>query len=151
MYVSQHIILGAIFAIVLFLIYPSLGLIPVSIIFISSVLIDVDHYVYYGLKEKDWNLKRIYKRCMDRTHRFRSLPREKRNKTFCGIFFLHGIEILMLVFLFSFIWNPYFFYIFIGLSFHLLLDIVDGAVYIDRIDKVSVLWDWRKFRGFNNI
>ena len=57
MYVKYHVLLGAIFTFLIWLIWPQVGITGVVLIFLSSFLIDVDHYVFYALGNHDWNLK----------------------------------------------------------------------------------------------
>lgn len=145
MYPKQHIILGAIFSGILFFLFPQIGLIGFSLIFLSSILIDVDHYLYYVYKKKDWNLKKAHKWFLDHEEKFHYLSRKKRGSFYGGLCFLHGIEILLILLLLSII-SKYFFFIFIGLAFHLLLDIVDQTKCHDRIDKLSIIHDFLKFK-----
>lgn len=146
MYPKQHIIFGIVFSLLLFIIYPQINLIGLSLLFFSSVLIDVDHYTYYVYKKKDWSLRRAYKWFMSNEKKFLSLPRKLRNNYYGGFFFLHGVEMLFILILLTMFVSKYFFFIFIGIFFHLLLDIVDEPRYKDRIDKVSVIHDFLKFK-----
>ncbi len=146
MYPKQHIILGAIFSLFLWIIYPQINLIGLSLLFFSSVLIDMDHYLYYFYKKKDWNLRRAYKWFMDNEKKFLSFPRKLRNNYYGGFFFLHGIETLFFLIILTTLISKFFFFIFIGISFHLLLDIVDETKSQDRIDKSSVIYDYLKFK-----
>ncbi len=73
------------------------------------------------------------------------LSRNKRADFYNAFSFLHGIEIL-LIFLVLSIFSKYFFFIFIGFAFHLLLDVVDQTTCHDRIDKFSLIWDFLKFK-----
>ncbi len=52
MHVHHHVILGFIFSLILF---PLVGFFSL-IIFISSFMIDIDHYFYYIIKKNDLNL-----------------------------------------------------------------------------------------------
>ncbi|MFQ5531781.1 MAG: hypothetical protein ACE5ES_04160, partial [Candidatus Nanoarchaeia archaeon] len=52
---KTHIILGFIFSVLIFFLFPQMGLIGASLIFFSSFLIDFDHYLYYLFKKKDPN------------------------------------------------------------------------------------------------
>ena len=56
---KTHILLGLIFSL---LIYFSLELtiIQASLVFLSSFLIDFDHYLWYVFKKKDFSLKNAY-------------------------------------------------------------------------------------------
>ena len=60
MYPTQHLLLGIIFSLVLLFLFPQIGFLGASIIILSTVLIDVDHYVYYVYKKKDLSLKNSY-------------------------------------------------------------------------------------------
>lgn len=151
MYPKQHIFFGITFSLLLLIIYPQISLIGFFLLFFSSVLIDVDHYLYYLLKKKDWSLRRAYKWFMSNEKKFLSLPRKLRNNYHGGFFFLHGVEVLFILILLTMFVSKYFFFIFIGIFFHLLLDIVDETKYKDRIDKFSVLYDFFKFKKLRNI
>jgi hypothetical protein len=142
---KQHFLFGAIFAGVLLLLFPRIGLIGFFLILASSVLIDVDHYLYYVYKKRDLSLKNAHNWFIRRLKKFLLLSREKRNKFYTGIFFLHGVEVLIILFFLSFILK-YFLYILIGFAFHIILDLVFQTIYIDRIHKVSVIYDYFKFR-----
>jgi len=145
MYVYQHIIFGILFSLVCFLLFPQIGLTGLSLIFLSTVLIDVDHYLYYLKKKKDLGLKNSYNWFTKNTNKFLSLPTKQRDKFYVGFCFLHGIEILAILLLLT-IFSKYFFFIFIGFSFHLLLDITYDTTSIRRIDRFSVAYDFLKFK-----
>ncbi len=145
MYPKQHIIFGIIFSASLFFLFPQIGLIGFFIVFLSSFLIDVDHYLYSVYKKKDLSLKNAYNWFTKNKKIFLSLPRKQRNGFYRGFYFLHGIEVLIILFLFSF-FSKYFFFIFIGVAFHLLLDSVDQTIDWDRIDKFSLIYDFIKFK-----
>jgi hypothetical protein len=149
MFPSQHILLGFFFSILLFIIFPGITLVGISIVFLSSFLIDVDHYIYYSYKNKDYSLKNAYNWFIDKRGRFFSLSREQRNHIYSGFFFLHGVEILIVLILFYFLFSNYFLFIFIGFAFHLLFDFVDQTLYWDRIDKFSLIYDFFKFRKYH--
>ena len=142
---SKHFIFGLIFAGFLYLIFPKIGLIGFLIILSSTVLIDVDHYLYYVYKKKDLSLKNAYKWFIKKRKKFLCLPKNQRNKFYRGFYFLHGIEVLIILFFLIF-FSKYFFFIFIGFAFHLLLDSVDQTIYWDRIDKFSLVYDFFKFK-----
>lgn len=145
MYPSQHLIFGTIFAILVFAIFPQIGFLNFFLIIASTVLIDVDHYLAYAVKKKDWNLKNSYKWFMENTKKFHSFPREKRNKVYGAWCFLHGIEILILLFLFHFV-SKIFLFILVGFGFHLILDYLHNSLRMDRIDKFSTIYDYFKFK-----
>jgi len=56
---KYHIIYGFVFTLVLSLFF-GIGLLEFILIFTASVLIDVDHYLFYIWKKKDFSLSRAY-------------------------------------------------------------------------------------------
>ena len=117
-----HIILGAIFSIIVFSIFPSIGLTGAVLIFLSSVLIDVDHYLYYAVKNNNWSLFDSYKW-------YKARP--KHHKPMFHL--LHTIEFIFLLSLFILIFKPFFF-ILIGILVHSYLDISD-MIYFKALDN----------------
>lgn len=145
MYPKHHIIFGFIFSVILFLLFPQIEWVGFLLIFSSSILIDVDHYLYYVYKKKDLNLINAHKWFIEHEKKFFFLSRKERADFYSAFSFLHGIEILLFLLLLS-IFSKYFFFIFIGFAFHLLLDIVDQTTCHDRIDKFSLISDFLKFK-----
>ncbi|MBU4070195.1 MAG: hypothetical protein KJ646_04395 [Nanoarchaeota archaeon] len=145
MYPTQHLILGAIFSLLLLFLFPQIGFLGASIIILSTVLIDVDHYVYYTFKKKDLSLKNSYNWFIRKVTTFNNLPRKQRNKFYIAFCCLHGLEVLLILLIFSTMFQ-YFFFIFIGFSFHLLLDLVSETRHRDRIDRISLIYDFFKFK-----
>jgi len=142
---SKHFIFGLIFAAFLYFIFPQVGLIEFSIIIFSTVLIDVDHYLYYVYKTKNFSLRNASRWFMKRRRKSFSLSWKKRNDLKTDFFFLHGVEVLFLLILLSFI-HKYFLFVFVGFAFHLLLDSIDQTTYWNRISKVSLINDYLKFK-----
>ena len=107
---KAHIFYGAIFSIILYLI----GLSPFNsiLIFLSSFLIDFDHYLWYVLKKKDFNLKKA----------FYFLKEMEKKKPMMMVF--HTFEFILLILILSFFFNPFLF-ILMGMLFHSLLDLID--------------------------
>ncbi len=145
MHPPQHLFLGMIFSLGLLFLFPQIGLIGFLIVLVSSVLIDIDHYLYYIYKKKDLSLKNAYRWFIKNEKKFLSLPRKQRNKFYGGFYFLHGIEIIIILFFLG-LFSKYFLFIFVGFSFHLLLDISYGIKYHDKIDKFSLVYDFIKFK-----
>ncbi len=137
----QHLLLGILFAGFLFLIYPSIGLIGFVLILASTFLIDVDHYLYYVYKKREFNFFKARKWFIENLKQTQLLPREERNNIDTGISFLHGIEILTLLIFLGYFISNYFFFVFLGFGFHLLLDIVYGLTLFDKMIKVSLIKD----------
>jgi len=141
---KSHAILGAIFSSILIHFFH-FSLIAGGIIFLSSVLIDVDHYLYYVYKKKDWSLKRAYGWFIKMKNILAKIDKEKRKNYFSGFSILHGIEILAVLLFLGFFLSTYFYYILIGFSFHLFLDIIYGRLFIGRIERLSLVYDFIKY------
>ena len=148
---KKHFLFGTLFAIVLALIFPMLGVIPFLIIVASTFLIDVDHYLYYVYESKDVNPKRAIKWFMDKRAKFRKLSSNEKKKVYTCFRFLHGLEwVILFVFLGIFVSN-YFIFVFVGISFHLILDYIEEAINDERMDKVSIIWDWFKYKKLKKL
>lgn len=98
----------------------------VLLFFLSSFLIDVDHYFYYILEKKNFSLKKAYNWCLIKRARLRALPREERKKHTKFFFIFHGIESLILLAFLSFIFYPLFF-IFLGVLVHMIEDVFEAT------------------------
>ena len=112
---KTHFILGLIFAGILFFLFK-ITFFDSFLILFSSVFIDVDHYVLYGIRKKDWNLNHSYKWHKD----LDSLPKESL-KPYMHL--LHSVEFLVFIGILSFYFNLFLF-IFLGLIFHSTLDLI---------------------------
>lgn len=137
---QYHFLLGIILITVLYLIIPSIGVLNLSLIFLSSVLIDVDHYFYYIFKKGDKSLIHAYKWYTETRRKVRHLKRKERKKISFGFHFLHGTELLVLTyFLYAYV-SEFFLYLLIGFGFHLFIDILDEAILFGRAHKISIIY-----------
>ena len=117
---SKHFIFGLMFVGFLYFIFPKITFIGFLIILSSTVLIDVDHYIYYIYKKKSFNLKNAYKWFIQIEKKLLSLPWKQRNKFQTGFCFLHGIEVLFVLLILGIFISKYFLFVFVGFAFHLL-------------------------------
>jgi hypothetical protein len=147
----KHLILGIVFATILFVIFPEIRLIQLGIIVASSVLIDVDHYFYYVYKKKKLNPFKAYRWYTSRRHKCCSLPKEQKRKIHFGTFCLHGIEILIILLLLGFFVSDIFYFILIGFTFHLLSDLSIEIIWYNRYNKLSVIYSFLKSKGLTFI
>lgn len=145
-----HITLGAIFSYVLFLLFPQIGVSGFLLIFFSSFLIDIDHYLYYVFRKKNLHPIKAVKWSLKNRKIFLSHHPEKRKEFYTGLYFLHGIEILIVLVLLIFV-SDLFLYILIGFSFHLLLDVLEGLKKKYRLEKVSVINDFLKSKKLKHV
>ena len=65
-----HIIVGGIISILLYLLFP-ITILEVSLIFLSSFLIDFDHYLLYVVNKKDFSLKKSFRWFIDNQKKFK--------------------------------------------------------------------------------
>ena len=142
MYPLQHLILGTAFSAILFDIFPWIGLIGFFLIILSTFFIDVDHYLFYVYKNKNISLKSAYNWFIKKGRKLRKLSREKRKKYKSEILIFHGIEFWIFLAILSFIHN-YFFFIFIGIMFHMFLDFTFPNVEESYYNKISQIDNWK--------
>ena len=88
---KYHITLGAIVSLIIYLFFP-ITIFQAIVIFLSSFLIDCDHYLYYFLKTKDFSFKKAVKYNIKNRERQISLPFDKKNYYKRPILIFHGIE-----------------------------------------------------------
>lgn len=123
---SSHLIFGFIFSLILFLIFPAISWPGFLIIFLASVFIDVDHYMYYVIKKKDWNLKHAYFWFVEKEKKFQKLSIKERKQFCLPLCFLHTMEFLLIFAVLS-IYSNIILYIFTGFVFHIFLDSILSA------------------------
>jgi len=109
-----HVLLGAILSIIL-TIFFGFSWQASLIVFIASVLIDIDHNIFYILKFKDISLKKAYTYHAKLSH---------NHKPMMHIF--HTAEFLFIILSLSFLF-PIFMLLFLGMLFHSICDFLDMA------------------------
>lgn len=101
----KHLIASLLLAAVL---YPFYGL--YSLLALVGSLIDIDHYIFYVIKNRDLNPRKAYNFC--------------HNKTYLNIFcILHNLEFIILLAALS-LFIPVLFIAAISIAIHLLMDII---------------------------
>ncbi len=118
-----HIIFSTILCIIL---YPFIGN-NTLIVWSASIFIDIDHYFWYILNKKSFNLFKAYKKYKQQG--FRHIKYK--------FHIFHLIELLILLGLLSF-YNKIIFYIFIGMLFHCTIDWID--LYMNPIARKQRTW-----------
>ncbi len=123
-----HIFWGIAFALLLWAVSPEIKFIYLVLVFLSSVLIDIDHYITAVVKTKKWSISYAY-------NYYKALIEKEKKRKSQGVMvkgdfhIFHTIELHILTGILSILWTP-FFYIFIGMVFHSILDII-WMVYHD--------------------
>lgn len=139
-----HIIIGLIFSIVLFFIFPEISLIGAGIIFLSSFLIDFDHYVYYIFKFKRFNVKEAYSYFRNKEKELNKLSKKGRKKYFTGFLCFHGIESILIAIVLGYSIHSYFYFVGVGIFIHLILDWINQIYKKERFYKFSLIYDYIK-------
>ena len=135
-----HIISGIILILAVFILSPQINFIYLALLFLASFLIDFDHYTASVLKTKRWGLKNAL------DYNNKKMIEEKKEKA-KGIkakddfHFFHTVEFHVFVGFLSVLWIG-FFYVFVGMVYHSLLDIfslIRGGSFHRR---EFFLFDW---------
>ena len=113
---KTHLILSLIPFILLFPAYKYLTF----AFFIGSFLIDFDHYLWYIIRFKKFNLEKAYQYYLPENRKY-------REKDLLHIFHVWEFWLLMLILSFA---HMFFLIIFFGIIFHLLLDFID--LYLNK-------------------
>jgi hypothetical protein len=146
-----HLFLGIIFILCLHLIFPELSLINLSIILFSSFLIDIDHYFYYIIKEKNLSLLRCRRWYGANLKRTLSLPTTERKKIYSGFYLFHGIEWIIILFLCGKYIHPLFYFISLGFMFHWIMDTPDEYCVKGTLDKISLFWNFYRRKKLKSL
>lgn len=135
-----HLALGALFVVVIWLFYPQTDLFLLGLVLFASVFIDFDHYVNAVKNNKSLSLIRAFD-----YHKIKGKEELLENKKGIrrkGDFHVfHTVEFHVLIGLLGFLWVG-FFYLFIGMIFHSMLDIF-SLLYGDRMYRREYfLFNW---------
>lgn len=130
MYPRWHIILGGIFSLAWKIVFPETAWIYIAIIFLASFLIDFDHYAAAVIRTGRFGLGNAIDYFRRLKIKFeREVKRGIRRKGDVMIF--HTIEFHLLVLIAGLFWTPML-YVFIGMVFHSLTDLI-YLIYTDRL------------------
>ena len=113
-----HLIWGFIFSILIFFFFPSIGILGFFIIFFSSIFIDLDHAIRYSIKTRNFNPIKFWKWSIQESNERKKI--NPKNYKY-PIFFLHGIEFVLILIILSF-YLKWTLFVLIGVLFHLILD-----------------------------
>ncbi len=138
-----HILFGFVFSYVL-LYFFNFPLIAGIVIFLSSFLIDVDHYFLYLYKTGNFSPRGSYFWCIEEGEKFEKLPIKERKKYKLEIMVFHGLEFILILILLSFI-SKVFLWVLFGILIHMVADLLDLYFRNWPIhEKVSQLYTYQK-------
>jgi len=122
-----HILFSTIVFIILLLF--NINFLLIALFFISSIVIDVDHYFLYIARKKDLSLRKAY--YYNRFELAKKLKKAKQKTVLC---IFHTIESFIVLFL-------------LALSFNLIFPIFFGALFHETTDLIADLI--RKNKTYN--
>jgi hypothetical protein len=142
-----HILFGAIFAGIVWLMVPQIGLLNIGLIFFSFIFIDFDHYAASIINSR----KMIGLRESFEYHRKQEIAsqieRKKGIRKKSDFHLFHTVEFHILIGIIGIFWNPAF-YIFIGMIFHSLLDLISLIYGDNTYAREYFLFNWIRKKVF---
>jgi hypothetical protein len=144
-----HFIFSLFLGIILFYCIPEIGLFGFILIISTGVLIDIDHYIFYIYKKRDFNLIKAINWFLEQDRTLRKLPFEKRKEFFQGFFIFHGLEFLVIIYILGLYLHRLFFLILISSIFHLFLDYLYQIKIYGRKNKISIIYDFINFKKYS--
>ena len=140
-----HFLLGLVFSVVLYFALPNVGILNLAVFLVATVAIDVDHYLYYVYRKKDYSLRNAIGWFDGSIKSLKKFDVKKRKEFYIGFCFLHGIEVLVLLLILGYFVSNIFYFVCLGFAFHLILDYIHGFRNKDRFDKFSIIYDYFKY------
>ena len=141
-----HLLIGLIISGSLYFVFPEIDLIKAGILLASSVLIDFDDYLYYLYEKGEWNPLKVYKKMKQENEEHLKSPRKERNNSYLRLCIFHGGEWVILFLVLGVFVSEYFLFVSLGIILHLILDTIDHHRYNDRLERVSVIHDFLKYK-----
>lgn len=146
MRVLHHFLIAVLLAVALYPFYSW----RVLLVFVTGFLIDVDHLIFYFFQRQGCQ-GIVFRNLMGQINRAHGyftgiLHTERRYEVIGKLFWLHNLEVLLLLaFLMIYLKNSMFFILFAGLSVHYLSDI--GFEYSTKrmfVRAPSIVWYFLK-------
>jgi len=119
-----HFLAGLFLAILLFFIFPFVGIFEAILIFLASFSIDIDYLLYYFYRKRSFSLSKTYRFAKENGHKYKKLSYEEKKKYFRAFRLFHGIETLIILFLLGILLHNLFYYVLIGALLHLIMDYI---------------------------
>lgn len=143
---KKHFFYGLIAGVILFFL-PFVNFWEALVFLASTILMDVDHYFYYFLRKRQYNIKNAYRWFKAKEQLWKNLQPHDRKNYHIGFCIFHGIEWLMFFFVLGYFLNSIFYFVLLGMLFHLIFDwvIQEQENYPYRF-KFSVIYDYLKFK-----
>ena len=137
-----HFLWGLIFAVIFKILVPQTDYVYLFLIWFASVFIDFDHFLTAGIQTQRWSLRHALRHNYEERQKAITLKRERGVCEKGNLHIFHTVECHLIVGLLGIAFAPIFF-IFIGMVFHSILDII----WMVRHDLIES----REFFLFNKI
>lgn len=139
MRLKYHFIIGSIVSLILIYLFR-FSIFSGLIIFLSSWLIDVDHYLWYMFEFKDRNPMNALKWRKRVFLKWQQLSRKEKTQYRKGVYIFHGIVFWSILLIASFL-HKLFLWIFIGVTIHMIIDWIDLIIKREPLcDKIFPLY-----------
>ena len=143
MWPKWHLLYSFVFVTILVYFF-NFSLLAGLIIFLASILIDLDHILIYTLKKKDINPLRFWNWSKSEAKKYGEMPEAERENIKKSHFIFHGIEFILLISILAF-FIEIFKFILIGFLFHLILDYIVIIYEKEHFAiKSSQIWLWSR-------
>jgi len=140
---KSHIIFGLIVSIIITLSFDEVTFLHGLVIFLASILIDVDHYFWYAVRFKDPNPLNGIKWYLKTNKLFLKMPRGERSNMEKGAFIFHDFIAWLALLILGFQIHPFFHYVLIGFAIHIIPDLIvlklRGIQIFSKISFIYVL------------
>ena len=123
MKLKTHFFIGLIISFILIRFFD-FSLLSGLIVFLSSWLIDVDHYFWYRLEIRDWNPIEAVKWRIKFVPKWRRLSLVEKSKFKREVLIFHGVGFWSILVILSFFYK-FFYWVLIGIAIHMIADWVD--------------------------
>ena len=140
-----HLLLGILFTALVWAAAPEINLIYLAAIFFAAFFIDFDHYINAVIKTKKLGLFKAFGYHRElKEKQIREKAKGIRKKGDFHVF--HTVELHVIIGLLGILWVPLF-YLFIGMVFHSLMDLIDMLKKEEMYRREFFLTNWlrRKF------
>ncbi len=143
MCLKDHIKYSCIPALIL---YPFVG-IGALYFFLAGILIDLDHCMEYTIKFRGFSVKGMFDFYQ------KELPSLMEEKRYLGLSIFHTLEFLTLVFILSFFFSSWLWFVWLGMMFHWVLDMSylynPNATCVRAVSLVEYLIKKKRYRDDN--
>jgi len=123
-----HFLFGFIVSYILVFFF-NFSLLSGFIIFLASWIIDLDHYLWYAIKTKDWNPLHAIRWYLRLISKWGNLSFKEKRKFKQGVFVLHSLLFWLILAVLSFS-HVFFLWVLIGIMIHMVADLID--LYVRR-------------------